>query len=152
MERGNAGAYYQLGRDYDSGRNGMPRDHQKANELFLKAGELGCAVAYCRLGYSYDAGSGVVIDKEKAKHYYEIAAMKGDVEARYNLGALERKAGNHQRAYKHFNIATSAGHPESLDVVKEGFMKGYVTKHEYESTLRAYHERQTEMESDMTVS
>ena len=28
-------------------------------------------------------------------------------------------------------------------------MEGYVTKSEYESTLRACHERQTEMKSDM---
>ena len=87
-------------------------------------------------------------DKKKAKHYYEIAAMKGDVNARYNLGALESEAGNYQRAYKHLIIAARAGHTESLDAVKIGFRNGSVTKNEYESTLRAYHERQSEMKSE----
>ena len=132
---------------YVDGEYGMPRDHQKANELFLKAGELGCAEAYSRLGYSFSNGRGMEIDKKKAKHYYELAAMRGDVEARHNLSVLEGKAGNMDRAYKHFVIAAKAGHPESLDVVKRGFTKGFVTKEEYESTLRAYHERQTEMKS-----
>ena len=47
----------------------------KANELLLKAGELGCAEAYRNLGMSYNNGLGVEVDKKKAKHYYELAAM-----------------------------------------------------------------------------
>ena len=45
-------------------------------------------------------------------------------------------------------IAASTGQTESLENVKKGFTKGFVTKEEYESTLRAYHERQTEMKSE----
>ena len=33
-----------------------------------------------------DVGRGVEVDKKKAKYYYELAAMNGDVQARYNLG------------------------------------------------------------------
>ena len=33
--------------------------------------------------------------------------MKGDVYARHHLGLLEGNAGYHQRAYKHFIIASS---------------------------------------------
>ena len=38
----------------------------------------------------------VEVDKKKAKHYYEQAAMIGSVTARYNLGRSEGKAGNHR--------------------------------------------------------
>ena len=99
----------------------------KANELWLKAGELGCAEAYSRLGYVYANGQGVERNEKKAKHYYEIAAMKGEVKARHNLGALEGKAGNQRRAMKHFIPAARAGHKKSLDFVKQGFTKGFVT-------------------------
>ena len=75
MEKGNAMAYYQVAGDYAKGTSGMPQDHQKANELFLKAGELGYASAYNNLGNSYHNGNGVEIDKNKAKYYYELAAM-----------------------------------------------------------------------------
>ena len=38
---------------YAEGHMGMPQDRAKENELFLKAGELGCAYAYCNLGSAY---------------------------------------------------------------------------------------------------
>ena len=126
----------------------MQQDRVKAHELWLKAGELGCAEAYFKLGYSLSIEMGVETDKKKAKYYYELAAIQGNVYARHNLGALERQAGNHQQAYKHYIIAASAGYPESLVVVKEGFMKGYVTKEIYAGTLRAYQKRVDEMKSD----
>ena len=139
-----------IGGDYAEGRLGLTQDRAKANELWLKAGELGCADAYSRLGYSYNTGASVERNEKKAKHYYEIAAMKGDVQARYNLGLSESKAGNHhQRALKHMIIAARAGHTESLDVIKAGYTNWLVTKDAYENTLRAYHECQTEMKSDM---
>jgi len=98
---------------------------------------------------------------KKAKHYYELASMKGYVYARYNVAVFERKAGNHKRAIKHYLISARAGYDGSLEFVKMYFIpflvtKGktnmkalLVTKDEYESTLRAYHERQNEMKSDM---
>ena len=149
MKNGNADAFYVYAGDFSLGRLGLQQDQVKASELFLKAGELGCASGYSNLGISYDFGRGVGVDKKKAKHYYEIAAMKGDVIARHHLGCIEGQVGNHQRASKHFILAARVGHTESLDLVKKGFMEGHVTKDEYESTLRAYHERQTEMKSDM---
>ena len=149
IEKGNASALYNFASCYASGIYGMPQDWAKANELLLKAGELGCAEAYSKLGYSYEYGRGVEADKKKAKHYYEIAAMKGDEHARHNLGALEGKACNFQRRYKHYVIAAKAGYRTSMEYVKKGFRSGHVTKDEYESTLRVYHELQTEMKSDM---
>ena len=148
MDNGNADAYHQLAGYYAHGTNGMRQDWVKANELWLKAGELGCAVAYCKLGYNYSVGRGVEIEKKKAKHYWELAAINGDVMARHNLGALEGEAGNFHRQYKHMIIAARAGFSQSLDQVKKGFQTGFVTKDEYAGTLRAYHERQTETKSE----
>ena len=148
MEKGNANAYYVLAGDYAQGRNGMPQNWLKANELLLKAGELGCVEAYCKLGNAYDNGRGVEIDKKKAKHYLELAAMNGSVKARYNIGCAEGMAGNHQRAYKHMIIAAMAGHEEALGMVKIGFMGGIVGKDEYANTLRAYQKSKDEMKSE----
>ena len=147
-ESGNAIAIYNLGVYYSRGDLGMPRDTVKANELYLKTGELGYAAAYYNLGIVYHNGRGVEVDEKKSMHYYELAAMNGDVCARYNLGSIEGKAGNYDRAYKHHILAAKAGFNISLVKVKEGFMKGYVTKDEYADTLRAYQQRQDEMKSD----
>ena len=61
---------------------------------------------------------------------------------------LEGKAGNHERAKKHFLLAARAGHPGSLDSIKRGFVNGLVTKDEYASTLRTYQKITDEMKSD----
>jgi TPR repeat protein len=74
---------------------GVPQDFAKANKLYLKAGELGHATAYNNLGIAYNDGRGVEVDKKKAIHYWELAAMSGDVYARHNLGCTEYEADNH---------------------------------------------------------
>jgi len=148
MKKGNAEAFDQLAGYYDDGLKGMPVDHQKANELFLKAGELGCAAAYYNLGMNYREGRGVEMDKKKCKHYYELAAMMGDVDARYNIGCIDYNSGNKGRAYKHWMIGAKSGDELCLDKVKDGFMKGVVTKDEYAIALRTYQKSNNEMRSD----
>ena len=138
MKADNADAFHLLAGDYARGIKGMPQDYEKSNDLLLKAGELGCAEAYCKLGYSYENRRGVEVDKKKAKYYYELAAMHGNVDARYNLGCVEKEAGNYNRAFKHFILSARAGYKEALDDVRIGFKRGYVTTDEYANTLRAY--------------
>ena len=147
MQAGNAHAFSSLADLYQSGE-GVPRDNEKANELWLIAVELGCAEAYYNLGNSYDYGRGVEVDKRKAKYYWEIAAINGDVHARHNLGCKEVDADNMHRAQKHFLLAAKAGLKPSLDNVKVGFTYGRVTKDEYANTLRAYQQRHDEMKSE----
>ena len=148
IEKGNGEACVELARYYADGYC-VPQDQAKANELYLKAGELDCATAYYNLACSYRNGTGVEVDKVKANHYFELSAMMGDVRARSFLGVLEAQTGNMQRSCKHLMIAARAGYVISLEKVKQGFMQGFVTKEEYECTLRAYHNRHAEMKSDM---
>ena len=61
----NLGCYYREG---DDGEYGLPQDYDKAFELFVRAGELGHAIAYCSVGYAYENGNGVEMDKKKANH------------------------------------------------------------------------------------
>ena len=148
MDNGNALAFNILARYYVKGIRGFSQDYQSANELYLKAGELGCADGYYKLGISYHRGKGVQVDMKIATHYYELAAMSGHVNARHNLACIEGAAGNNHRSIKHFIMAAKAGFEKSLEGVKIGYKHELVTKDEYASTLRAYHERQKEMNSD----
>ena len=84
MKNGNADAFLRLAGLYAQGIRGMPQDWARCNELFLKGGELGCAAAYYNLGKLYNDGIGVQVDTKKAKHYYELAAMNGSVQARHS--------------------------------------------------------------------
>ena len=70
--------------------NDLPRDLVKANELYRKAGELGCTMGYYNLDSYYD-GTGVERNEKKGKHFFELAAMAGGVAlaARHNLIILD---------------------------------------------------------------
>ena len=148
IDNENGEGYLMLASYYDQGHRGLQQDLQKANELLLKAGELGCANGYYNLGNHYDNGRGVERDKKKAQHYWELAAMGGDINARHNLGCMEGKADNFHRAMKHFMIAARAGHEKSLELVQKGFIGGFVTIDEYVNTELAYTKIHEEIKSD----
>ena len=141
-------AIYTLGCFSCDGMRGLRQNYRKANKLWLRAGELGDALAYHNLANSYYNGKGVQRNEEKANHYYELAAIGGNVKARYNLGIFEYNAGNMNRAVKHWMISASAGHDKSLKEIRECFMDGHATKDDFEKALRAHKEAADEMKSD----
>jgi len=148
MAKGNGDAFAMFAGYYVNGTRGLPQDYQKAIELFLKSGELGCASGYYNLGVAYDEGRGVEVNMKKAKYYWELAAMNGSINARHNLGSVEGESGNYQRALKHMMISATAGHEGSVGAVKVCFQNGMITKDGYENVLRAYQQRKDEMKSD----
>ena len=50
--------------------------------------------------------------------------MNGSSESRYMLGQIEKKGNNMNLAYNHFMIAARAGHKESMNIVKQLFLRG----------------------------
>ena len=145
MEAGDAVAFLQMGHCYNRGGQGLQQDHVKANELFLRAGELGCAEGYRSVAFAYYNGDGVERDEKKAMYYYELAAMRGDVTSRHNLGMFEEHEGNMSRAVKHYMIAAGAGKDSSLKAIRDCFMNGNATKDEFEKALCAHKESKDEM-------
>ena len=123
---------------YEKGLDGYPKDQDKAFELYHRAGELGYARAYSSIGYAYSYGIGVRVDNEKAVYYYELSAMGGSAEARCNLGLLEFKTGNMERAMKHLMIAVKSGQSTALKQIKKMYSNGHATKEDYTKALRSY--------------
>ena len=138
VKANDARAIYNLGVCHQNGLYSRSQDYNKALELWHRAAEIGYANAYNNIGFCYVNGHGVEVDKEKALHYYELAAMKGDVYARYNLGNNEKKAGNIDKVLKHYMISTRGGYDGSLKRIKELYSNGYATKEEYMKALQAY--------------
>lgn len=69
--------------------------------------------------------------------------------SRFSLGSHEAKVtGNMERAVKHWSIAASAGQKKALDDLKELYMKGYMTKAEFEVVLRAHKDSADGMNSE----
>ena len=140
-------AIYSLGTFYRYGMNGMPQDYIKALELWHKAAELGYSTAYNAIGSAYEMGIGVEMDKKKALHYFELAAMGGCVVARFNLGNMECRAGNMDRALKHHMIAARDGYSKSLKRIQESYSEGDATKDDYKKSLQLYQKYLVEIKS-----
>ena len=119
----------------------------KALELFHRAGELGSTTAYCSVGYAYDHGGGADVDEKKANQYYELAAMRGDADARHNLGLNEGMAGNVDRALRHLMIAVRGGYKPSLEMIKGLYTSGCITKDDYTKALQLFQEYLGEIKS-----
>jgi len=140
-------AIHNLGCDYRDGRFGYTQDYTKAFHLWHRAAELGHATAYGSIGTAYYLGTGVEVDKKKATHYYKLSAIEGNVTARYNLGNKELKAGDLDRAVKHFMIAVRGGSNSSLEIIKQLYLDGHATKEDYTKALRLYQEYLSEIKS-----
>jgi len=147
IEVDDAIATYNQGCDYARGMHGLPQDRDKALELWHRAADLGYAASYCNIGYAYSNGEGVQRDEKKATHYYELAAMVGDVLARYKLGTVEVRAGNYGRALKHYMIAVEGGDNDSLKRIKQMYSYGHATRDDYGKALQAYQEYLVEIKS-----
>ena len=100
MEVGDAYAFDMMGNYNFYGLNGLPQNSVKALEFWHKGGKFG----YNNIGSAYYSGDGVERDVKMATHYYELAAMEGNVTARHNLGIDEENAGNYDRALKHYRL------------------------------------------------
>ena len=147
VEADDAYAIFNHGIYYREGIRGLPQDYAKALELFHRSGELGYVKAYVNIGYTYEFGRGVEVDKKKAKYYNELAAIGGDSQARYNLGCMEENVGNEDRALKHYLIAARSGFVKSLEAVKDLYSEGHATKEDYTNALRSYQTYLSEIKS-----
>ena len=128
VENDDAAAIHLLGCFYRDGDYGLRRNMRKAIKLWLRPGELGYLAAYHDVASSYENGEGVERDENKAKYYYELAAVRGNVLVRHTLGILEEDAGNMNRAVKHWMISAGAGYDNSLKAIRVCFMDCHVTK------------------------
>ncbi len=79
-------AEYDLGRAYQLGNEGVPKDFAKAAELYRKAAALGDAKAMFNLGYMYHFGQGMPVDDATAEQWFQKAADKGLPAAQLQVG------------------------------------------------------------------
>ena len=73
--------------------------------------------------------------------------MMGNETARCNLGNKEGKAGNIDRALKHFMIAVRSGYANSLNMIKRLYSSGHATKEDYSKALQSYQTYLNEIKS-----
>ncbi len=114
-------------------------EYSRAFEYWTKAAELGDAEAHYKVAILYRKGLGVEKDEEKEMHHLEEAAIGGHPDARCNLGSHEYRHGNIERAVKHWFIAATQGHDDSIKELLKAFKEGFISKEDRAATLRAHH-------------
>ena len=65
MEVGDPIAIHNRGMYYSEGLYGQPQNYTKALELWHRSAKLEHAASYSNIGYSYDGGEGVKVDKKR---------------------------------------------------------------------------------------
>lgn len=86
-EQGDTVAQYNLGVEYEHGRN-VPQDYDKAVKYYRFAAKKGLAFAQFNLGVLCDSGRGVPQNQAEAAKYYALAAEQGVAEAQFSLGSM----------------------------------------------------------------
>ena len=136
-----------LGTKYYFGKMGLKKKTSRAIKLWEEAAELGSIEAHFKLANRYLYGQGVTQDQAKAVDHFEKAAMKGHVQSRCNLGDIEFRNGNADRAIRHLLIAVKMGDKIALNNVKEMFAAGVASKEQYAEALKGYQDAVEEMKS-----
>ena len=151
VEAGDAEAIFTMGCMHYNGLLGCRQDQMKALEFWHQSAELGFSAANCYIGNYYGYANGRLAefrDKYKAKKYYELGAITGDAQARYNLGVMEEELGNFDRAIKHWFIAVSSGYINASKAIQNYYSSGRATKDDFEKALRLRQVYVNEIQSD----
>eukprot|EP00984_Skeletonema_dohrnii_P018428 scaffold8611_cov141-Skeletonema_dohrnii-CCMP3373.AAC.1 len=125
-------------RCYDEG------DYRSAFEYLTKAARMGDMRAHYHLSQSQMStkGEGVEKDEEKEVYHLEQTAIAGHPTARYNLGVHEWNYDrvDRDRAVKHFIITAKlgVGDDDSVEGLKQGYLRGLVSKEDFAAALRAH--------------
>ena len=114
-------------------------DREGAFVHYLKAAELGDMEAHYKLSLMYHFGVfGGSDDRKNEMWHLEEASIGGHPGARYKLGWLEWSNKRNERAVKHWVVAASQGHDDSLEFLMKKFKGGFVKKDVLAAALRAH--------------
>ncbi|EGB06372.1 hypothetical protein AURANDRAFT_29293 [Aureococcus anophagefferens] len=94
---------------YRQGHLGLVKSDKKAAKIYRRAVELGNVEAMTNLGFLYEHGSGVKLDKKKAEELYRTATDRGSALAQYNLGLLLYSEKKFEEALRYFALAADQG-------------------------------------------
>ena len=158
-----------LGGAFMKGKCELPKDDLKALDYFvkavehgspeacgsIKAVELGSSEACTHIGDFYRHGNGVAANKERARFFYRVGALRGNIISRHNIGNFEYQSGSHEIGIRHWKIAAEGGSQPSLDMLKQIYNangklpgKEFISKECMDSIYRVCHAFQKEVKSE----
>jgi len=122
---------------------------QEGIKWLKRATVLGCGKAAEKIGDLHLEDENSDIHETQACFYFNKAAELGRVQAYVKLGNIELDRGWVASAMNNYRKAAICGikDPGLVQVLKRGFMVGYITREEYFSTLYKHYKANDEMNS-----
>jgi uncharacterized protein len=123
---------------------GVPKDEQKAFNLYLGAALKGDLQAMNKVGVFYNEGIGTIVNKQQAIYWLLKALQNGFVKANYNLGTLYKDSKiedqDFDKAFYYFSKGAEA--KEQQCIYAKGYMlyKGLGCKQNYEEAFKYFYE------------
>mmetsp|Transcript_3889 Transcript_3889/g.5660 ORF Transcript_3889/g.5660 Transcript_3889/m.5660 type:complete len:276 (+) Transcript_3889:67-894(+) len=111
-------------------------DYSAAFEYWTKAAKLGDAESHNQLSTMYSKGQGVVKDEKMKIYHTEKAAIAGHPYARQSLAYDEQENERMDRATKHLIIAANLGYDKAIQMLKNCYIRGHVSKEDFAASLR----------------
>ena len=147
--KGSGEAYAYLGRIYLYGDYQVAIDELKAFDYLIRGAELGSSEACGRIASCYDEGTFVRYNEKRAALLETVAAVRGCVVSRNNIGVAEYNSENYELGIRHWKIAAEAGNQIPLDALKrvynaDGKLPGleFIDKDDLDEICRKCHEAQ----------
>ncbi len=133
-----AEAAYQLGLMYSQGKGMKKGDAKKAFTAYAKAAAAGHTQAMFQMGNAYDYGYGTKKDRDKAKHYYLLAAENGNVEGMLAHVRELRVSGENEEAFNWVKKAHELGSVEAAYIMGVMYMKAEGVAKNYGEAARLF--------------
>ncbi len=91
-----------------------------------------------KLGYYYEKGIGCDKDLVKARQFYELAALHGDVKAKYNIGLFYYKNNQYPQAFNLVKDSSDSQYGKALMLLAYFYEHAVGTEQNYEAARSAY--------------
>ncbi len=91
-----------------------------------------------KLGYYYERGIGCEKDLVKARQYYELAAMHGDIKAKYNIGLFYYRNKQYPQAFNLVKESADMNYGKALLLLAYFYEHGINVAQDYESARECY--------------
>ncbi len=87
-QKGDAEAQFELGKNYETGRIGLPKDFAQAEHWYRLSAQQGDPFAEASLGLLFQFGKGVKKDAVQALMWYEVALARSNAGDRASIAEL----------------------------------------------------------------
>ena len=126
----------------------VQRDLKMAFRLRTRAAGMGHPEAAAYRAKCYRTAYFVDTDREEEIKWLRIAAKRGYVKSRVELGICDMQNTSYASGIAHFVAAAEQGCKEGVDEIRECYTLNLVSKDTFTNALRAYQAAQLEMKSD----